>query len=175
MIFGILLVLSLTVIALVFVKSGPRPLCHSMLNGAFQQWVQDSGHSNAYPNAGGVGSNSLALIEQYCGPDIQRYGYIPGLTYDDPKDLVLIYLKTKTHYSWHGDTSHTVFSPLKWMVISPQFHDGENTCPEGGELLDTAEFKRRVERTVEFLKENQRTDWQVVAKEQADFLSSIKE
>ena len=123
-----------------------------------------------------MGSNSLALIDFGFGTEIQRYGYIPGLTCYDSGDLVLMYLKTKTHYSWHGDTKHTIFSPLRWMVISPGVIEMQSSdYPEGGQLLDTAEFKRRVEKTVEFLKVNQRPNWEVVAKEQTDFLKSIKE
>ncbi len=118
----------------------------------------------------------LAMLEPYFGKEIQRYGYIPGLTCYDSGDLVLMYLKTKTHYSWHGDTKHTIFSPSRWMVISPGFAVMESSdYPEGGQLLDTAEFKRRIEKTIAFLKENHRPDWEVVAKEQADFLKSIEE
>jgi len=136
--------------------------------------MQGTGHTNAYPNANGVGSNSLAMIEPSMGKDIQDYGYVPGMTCNDPKDLVLMYLKTETHYSWHADASHTIFSPRRWMVISPAIVES-GTCPEGGELLETVEFKRRVQLTVEFLKAHQRPYWQTVAKEQSEFLKSIKE
>jgi hypothetical protein len=173
---GILAMLFLTVVLLVAVSSGPRPECHRAFDGAFQEWMQVS-HTNIYPNLDGVGSNSLAVIEQYFGPDIQRYEYIPGLKCEDPKDLVLMYLKTKTHYSWHGDAKHTIFSPERWMVLSPDIigYETSNSCPEGGQLLDTPEFKRRIQMTVAFLKEYQRPNWQAVAKEQSDFLNSIKE
>ena len=169
------LVLFLIVVALFAIHSGPRPECNRAIDGSFQQWAQKT-HADSYPNIGGFGSNSLAVIECFEGHEIQRYGYIPGLNWNDPKDLVLMYLKTKTHYSWHGDTEHTVFSPLHWMVISPCIiDDGNATCPEGGRLLDTPEFKRRVEKTIAFLKERQRPNWEVVTKEQAEFLKSIKE
>ena len=175
-IISILVLLFLTAEVLVAVHSGPRPVCHRALDGAFQEWMLQVSHTNIYPNADGVGSNSLAVIEQYFGPDIQRYEYIPGLKCEDPKDLVLMYLKTKTHYSWHGDTQHTIFSPQRWMVISPEIIGYEkNSCPEGGQLLDTPEFKRRVQMTVAFLKEYKRQNWQAVAEEQSDFLNSIKE
>ncbi len=170
---GILAVLFLIWAVSVAVLAGPRPICHRAVDGAFQEWMHEAGHTNAYPNADGIGSNSLAMIERYSGKEIQRYEYVPGLTCGDPKDLVLMYLKTKTRYSYHGDTEHTIFSPLRWMVLSPDILDG--TCPEGGQLLETAELKRRVQMTVAFLKEHQRLHWQAVAKEQSEFLSSIKE
>jgi hypothetical protein len=63
------------------------------------------------------------------------------------------------------------------MVLSPGFSPGApgNTCPEGGELLDTPEFKKRIQITIAFLKEQQRPYWQTVAEEQSEFLRSIKE
>jgi len=94
---------------LIVLHSGPRPLCHRALDGAFQQWMLETSHTNTFPNANGIGSNSLAMIEPFFSHDIQRYKYVPGLTCDDPKDLVLMYLGTQTHYTWHGDTEHTIF------------------------------------------------------------------
>src|SRR5437016_1029169 len=91
-------------------RSGPRPVCHRAVDGALQQWMLEIGHTNVYPNASGIGSNSLAMVERFFGHGIQQYGYVPGLSYDDPNDLVLMYLRTKTHYTWHGDTEHTLFS-----------------------------------------------------------------
>lgn len=132
----------------------------------------EAGHANVYPNANGIGSNSLTMLEPYFRNDIQRYGYIPGLSYDDPRDVVLMYLRTR--YTWHGDTKHTIFSPERWLVLSPKLVNA-GTCPEGGELLDTPEFIRRVQMTVAFLRDQQRPYWQVVAQEQSNFLKSVKE
>lgn len=165
----------LAVVTLFAVHSGPRPVCNKALDGCFEQWMMEN-HTNTYPNAGGIGSNSLVMLGTDFPAFVQDYGYIPGLRSDDSKGLVLMYLKIKTHYHWHGDAEHTIFSPLLWMVISPDIADSEEPdYPEGGQLVDTAEFKRRIEKTVAFLKANQRPNWQVVAKEQEDFLKSIKE
>src|SRR5436309_16057474 len=86
--------LGLVVAALFVLRFGPAPLCHRAVDGAYQQWMLETGHTNAYPNADGAGSNSLAMIECYFGQDIQQYGYVPGLSYDDPKDVVLMYMRT---------------------------------------------------------------------------------
>jgi hypothetical protein len=118
-----------------------------------------------------AGSNSLALIEPFFVHGIHQYAYVAGLHYDDPEDLVLMYLKRPTAYTWHSDTTHTVFSPRRWMVLSPNIQSG--ACPEGGELLETTDFKRRLQKTVAFLREQQRPYWQAVAQEQADFLKSV--
>jgi hypothetical protein len=156
-------------------RSGTRPLCNRAVDGAFQQWMLETGHTNGvYPNAEGIGSDSLAMIEPFFGLDIQQYAYIPGLRMDDPKDLVLMYLKRPTHYSWHGDTDHTILSPRRWMAVSPDIVMG-GPNPEGGDLLDGPEFKRRVLKTVAYLKDHDRAHWQVVAKEQEDFLKSVKD
>jgi hypothetical protein len=167
--------LVLAVGALFVLRSGARPFCHRAVDGAFQQWMLETSHTNGvYPNADGVGSNSLAMIEPFFGHDIQQYAYLPGLRSDDPKDLVLMYLKRPTHYSWHGDTAHTIFSPSRWMVVSPDIVMG-GTCPEGGVMLDTPEFKKRIQRTVAFLKERDRPHWQAVAQEQEEFLKSVRD
>jgi hypothetical protein len=167
--------LALVVAALFVLRSGARPVCHRAVDGAFQEWAIETGHTNGfYPNADGIGSNSLAMIEPFFGHDILRYAYIPGLRFDDPKDLVLMYLKRETHYSWHGDTEHTIFSPRRWMVVSPDIVMG-GPYPEGGDLLDGPEFRRRVLKTVAFLREHDRPNWQIVAKEQEEFLKSVKD
>jgi len=111
------------------------------------------------------------MMEPYFGKNIQQYRYVPGLRSDDPKDVVLMYMQTR--YTWESDGTHTIFSPPRWLVLSPEIMSG--TCPEGGELLDTPEFKRRLQMTIAFLKEHQRPSWQVVAEEQSNFLKSVKD
>jgi hypothetical protein len=111
------------------------------------------------------------LIEPFFGSEIHQYAYVPGLKCDDPQDLVLLYLKSKTPYTWHADQEHTILSPHRWMVVPPGIVPS-GTCPEGGDLLDTAELKRRLERTMAFLKQHQRPHWQVVVEEHTAFLKS---
>jgi hypothetical protein len=166
--------LVLAVGALFVLRSGARPLCHRAVDAAFQYWMVETGHTNGvYPNADGAGSNSLAMVEPFFGHNIQHYAYLPGLRRDDPKDLVLMYLKKPTHYTWHGDSAHTVLSPSRWLVVSPDIMGG--TCAEGGDWLDTPAFRKRIQRTMAFLRENDRPHWHVVAQEQEDFLKSVKD
>jgi len=153
---------------------GPRPLCHRAIDGAFQRWTLATGETNAYPNVEGKGAASLAMVQPYFGESIQQYAYVPGLRGDDPEDLVFMYMKEKTSRTWHADASHSIFTPMRWMVLSRQIID-HGTCPEGGELLDTPEFRKRITATIAFLKDNQRPYWQVVANEQLAFLRSVKE
>jgi hypothetical protein len=165
--------LALIIAAPFFLWFGPHPMCHRLVVGGFQQWMLETGQTNeVYPNASGSGSNSLAMIERFVGPEIRQYGYVAGLSETDSADLVLMYMKTKTAYTWHADHSHTMFSSRHWMVISPGIVGGG--CPEGGALLDTPEFKRRLERTIAFLKVHQRPYWQFVAEEHSNFLNSLE-
>jgi hypothetical protein len=60
------------------------------------------------------------------------------------------------------------------MVLSPGIVM-EGMCPEGGDLLDTPEFKRRLLLTLKFLQTKERPHWQVVSNEQMEFLKSIND
>jgi len=48
--------------------------------------------------------------------------------------------------TWNGDHSKSVFGPKKWMVIGPNGPCPNATCPEGGDVVETAEFKRRFQK-----------------------------
>ena len=148
-------------------------MCHRQIDGALQQWAFETGHTNEYPNMNGDSRASLAPVERFMGPDIQQYEYVAGLHYDDPNDLVLMYMKKKTRYSWHGDTGPSVFSEAHWLVLSPDIISG--TAGEGGALVGTPELKRRIELTVAFLQEKQRPNWKAVSDKQMAFLKSLKD
>jgi hypothetical protein len=174
------LTLALIIAAPFVLWRGPRPICGRLIDGAFQEWWLENVATNCdrdcpYPNVDGSESRSLAAIEPFIGPEIHQYGYVPGL-HEDDSGLVLMYMKVRTAYTWHGDSTHTILSPRHWMVLSPG--SGANGMggylPEGGELLDTAEFKRRLEATLAYLKEQQRPYWPVVVEEQSKFLKSLE-
>jgi hypothetical protein len=156
---------------------GPAPVCGSLLDAVFQQWLREN-HNVTFPNVDGTSTASLALLRPYFGGSgenaLQRYGYLPGLRPTDPTNLVLMYLKEKTRFTWHGDTKPTVFSPKLWKIISPGIASA-GPDPEGGELVNTPEFKGRIQKTLDFLKAQQRPHWQTVIMEQTQFLDSIKE
>lgn len=154
---------------------GPRPDCNRAIEGTLQMWSLDHGRTNTYPNAGGDGDKSLAELKKYFGNGLEKYGYMPGLRFDDPPNLVLMYLKQKTRHTWHADVNHSIFTRPRWYAISPAIMDGASAeFPEGGRLLETAEFKARLLNTVAFLKEHQRPNWQTVANETSNFLASIQ-
>jgi len=133
----------------------PLYLCQKILDGGLEQWKMEAG-TNMWPNVDGDSAKSFAEIEKrYLSPPDDHayslaYGYVPGLKDDDPPDLIFMYLKRMTRRTWNGDHSPSVFAPKKWMVFGPTFWnsaDPNRTCPEGGELVDTAQLRRRFQRT----------------------------
>jgi hypothetical protein len=155
---------------------GPTPICNRQIDGALMMWMQDR-KTNAYPNVRGEQTASLAEAQQFFsrnGELHRGYGYVPGLRPRDPDSLIFMYLKQKTRREWHGDLlGKSIFTRPQWLVISPGIMTGP--CVEGSELLDTAEFKKRLLATLEFLKDDNRSYWQTVVKEQTAFLDSIRE
>lgn len=155
----------------------PHKNCHRALDAAFDFWMKDN-QTNAYPNVEGNGAASLGQIAAYCRGDFSLYGYVPGLTRDDPKELVMLYLKKMTRRTWNGDHSATFFTKKKWFIGGPYYWwnpDFEHGLPEGGQVVDTTEFKRRLQMTLDFLEENKRPYWETVVAEHTAFLKSIEE
>jgi len=150
----------------------PLTLCQKQLDSAFAQWTMENG-TNVYPNVEGDSRRSFALVGQYMlnGDEYYaKYGYVPGLKDDDPPELVLMYLKEKTRRTWNGDSSGSIRRKPKWMVIGPSFGCD---LPEGGRLEETAVFRTRLQKTLEFLQENSRPYWTNAVREHAAFLNSL--
>lgn len=76
---------------------GPHFTCHRGLDCAFEQWwltTPNGKTTNAlvYPNVDGSSVKSLELIAPYVYhgmDDLRDYGYVPGLTSEDPRELIL--------------------------------------------------------------------------------------
>ena len=168
----------LVVVFMIRSPSDPLFYCQKQFDSAFEQWKMTNG-TDVYPNIEGDSRKSFAPIGAYLRGGntlMDHYGYVAGLAYDDPSDLVLMYLKKKTRRTWNGDHSATIFTEPKWMVLGSHVWSGdEREGPEGGILETTVEFKRRLRRTLEFLKENNRPNWEKVVEEHTAFLESIDE
>ncbi len=161
----------------------PLYLCQKILDGGLQQWKVEA-RTDVWPNVEGDGATSFAEIEDgYLSPPndhaySRAYGYVPGLRDDDPPDLIFMYLKRMTRRTWHGDRSATLFTRKKWMALGPNFWSStapSEGYPEGGELLDTSEFRRRFQKTLEFLRENNRPHWRAIVAEQTRLLETLEE
>ena len=55
------LVLTVLLLKVIFLPSGPDVVCHRGLDGAIQQWMLEAQHTNEYPNVEGSSEKSIAL------------------------------------------------------------------------------------------------------------------
>ncbi|MBI2439858.1 MAG: hypothetical protein HYV35_00615 [Lentisphaerae bacterium] len=166
-------------IGIAFYWRPPDPLrhCQKVPILVFDQWLMYK--TNVYPNVKGNGMLSFGQLgesrklENYTND----YGYVPGLRADDPNDLVVMYLKKKTRRTWNGDRHYNRHTEKMWMVFGPDMKRATHgdDLPEGGTRETTEEFRRRLQKTFDFIKENNRPYWQNVVKEHTEFLNSIEE
>ena len=139
-------------------------------------------NSNVYPNIEGDRIKSFNAIGELSLPmDSWNYSYIPGLREGDPNDLVLFYMNEKTRYKAHFDRPILLVSLMRkpqWMVIAPGFPRGDMSDPqeglESGRLEDTPVFISRLKKTIDYLEENNRPNWQQVKKEYLKIIEEIK-
>ena len=164
---------------------GPHFACHRELDAAFEQWwltTPNGRTTNAlvYPNVDGSSVKSLEVVAPYIFhgmDDLRDYRYVPGLTSRDPGDVILMYVNRPSSRSWHGDM-HWFRRDKRWVVLSSGISLPVTYGREWSELavaITTPEFKRRLRRTIDYLKENNRPNWQTVEKEHGAFLNTIKE
>jgi hypothetical protein len=160
------------------------PLCHKAVFLDVEQW-----HNSAkdLPNVKGSSAESLNKLftEEDPAEWNAKYQYLPGLRLGDPGDLVLMYMKRPTRYIWHGKPQ-TIFRDPMWMTVSLDFaglrgspfvqivrrpmpYQGENS-----ERLSLEDFKSRLRKTLDFLRENNRPNWQTVVAENEDFLKTLE-
>lgn len=159
-----------------------QPVCHKGLMLSLEIWSEDH-DTNAFPNIAGSGRRSLAeLRDEYPRADLEdRYRYVAGLHHDDPGDLVLMYVNQPTRWVWHG-VPKTIFARQAWIVVPVDFtlglyapRDTEVISPgECSETLSTEQFRTRLRRTLDFVRTNNRPNWQAVVAEHTKFLESIE-
>jgi len=161
-----------------------RPTCHSGIMIAFMGSMHEPGINFAndpkpFPNVRGVGRDSLATIRDGMGGYmdwLKDYGYVPGLREGDPGDLVLMYFNRPTRWTWHGPPP-TIFKEKAWILIPVDFADGmrpRSGPGEKSERVSLDEFRSRLRRTLDFIRTNERPNWQTIVKEHTRFLDSIE-
>lgn len=156
-----------------------QPYCHKQIMLSFECWMIDSKNSNAFPNIGGRSADSVVAISDQMNGHmdwVKNYRYVPGLQKDDPGDLVLMYVAQPTRWTWHGQKP-TIFKDKAWIVVPVDFTLGDR--PQAGpgeesERISPDEFQRRLRRTVDFIRTNQRPNWQTVVAEHTKFLEAMK-
>jgi hypothetical protein len=157
---------------------GPHFTCHKALDGTIQQWRIETTNGVALPNVGGDSARSIAVLGPYLGDGVDRqlrdYGYVSGLQFDDPPDLVLFYLKQSSRRTWHGDT-HWFTGPKRWFVLNPQWDalNPSDAAGEMGEMISKKNFETRLTRTLAFLRQEARPGWETAEQEHQSFLHSI--
>ena len=163
-----------------------RPICHKQIMLGFMTLMHPSGGDilhdpQPFPNVKGLSQDSLATIHEEMGGYMvwtNNYNYIPGLREDDPPDLVLMYFNRPTRWVWHGPAP-SIFKKRAWMVIHIDFGIGSGPrlhSLEGGECSERVsqdEFRRRLQRTLDFIRTNERPNWQAIVAEHEKFLNSI--
>ena len=108
---------------------------------------------------------------------MKRKGYLIALGCIACVAGFLLYLKKKTRRTWNGDHSASVFTQKKWFIGGPDYWwnpEEEHGLPEGGQVIDTPEFKRRLQMTLAFLQKNNRPHWDTVVKEHSAFLQTVE-
>jgi hypothetical protein len=169
------------------------PLCNKQTFFEVMNWF-DNRHKVDLPNVRGQSAESLVELKRADDRegDIkeeaeewnEKYQYVPGLCRGDPGDLVLMYMKKPTRWLHHATSPPSIFREAKWCVVSLDFGDSwpgwsvrvKRTMPEQSECaenLSSAEFISRLRKTLDFLREHDRPNWQTVVAENEKLLKSI--
>lgn len=151
------------------------PYCHKQIMLSFLLWM-DGHKTDVFPNVKGVSHDSLSTINEAMNSTnwATNYMYVPGLRKDDPGDLVLMYVARPTRWTWHGSVP-TIFRKKAWIIVPVDFKLGNlrKAGPgEDSERVSAIEFQQRLKRTLDFIRTNDRPNWQTVVSEHARFLSS---
>lgn len=160
------------------------PFCHKAVLAGVLNWM-DKKQTDMLPNVNGRSADSMVELLGDLGdePWTETYHYVPGLQKGDPGDLVLMYMVQPTRYIFHGNPQ-TIFADNLWMIVSLDFgsYDSYLTkpipreVPHGGECSERVtlgEFRTRLRKTLDFLRDNNRPNWQTVLAEHEEFLDSI--
>ncbi|MEI8289426.1 MAG: hypothetical protein WCH99_08120 [Verrucomicrobiota bacterium] len=162
-----------------------KPYCHKQIMFAFMNWMTDqdmdiNSGTNNFPNVNGIGRDSLATISNGLAGQMEwakDYRYVPGLRENDPGDLVLLYLDRPTRWDLHVLTP-TIFKEKAWMVVPVDYTMGSRPRTGRGELSERVsldEFRNRLRRTLDFVRTNERPNWQTIVAEHTKFLDSIEQ
>lgn len=151
-----------------------RPICHKQVCIALRAWL-DQRKTDVFPNDAGDGRKSLAAIFA-AFPGLEKtaghYRFVPGLREDDPGDLVLMYIDRPTRWTWHGPPP-TIFEEKAWIVVPVDFVMGSRRPSGPGELSERVteeEFRARLRRTIDFVRDQRRPHWETVVAEHERFL-----
>jgi len=185
---GAAIVLALLIFAAVILRAdqGNKPLCHKQTWAEAESWLF-SHVSGELPNIEGDSAKSLTELDQEgtAGEWNAKYQYLPGLRSGDLGELVLMYMKRPTRWKNHAAMPPSFFSEAKWMIVpldfvhtlSPKYVTwvkreilDEGECSE---RVSLEEFKTRLRKTLKYLQDNNRPQWQKVVAENEEFLKTL--
>ena len=175
---GILLALPFVYNFLILDQSN-RPFCHKQIESSFRVWMHEH-NTPRYPNVQGNSQASLAQIRELLNTDqvAKKYNYVPGLQEGDPGQLVIMYLRVPTRSKWHGQGGPRS-NPKQWVLVPCDFVIYDSRIPSGpGELSEWVpftEFRSRLLATLDFLRTNNRPNWQAAVAEHTKFLESVEQ
>lgn len=162
-----------------FVDPSAQPVCHKGVHFLLTSW-QDTHKTREFPNVDGDSAKSIAELDpRNFEPNLKvHYSYVPGLTKDDPGDLVLLYVNQPTRWTWHGQPP-TIFTDHAWILVPVDMklfggRERDQLGPgEFSERVSFDEFRQRLEKTLDFLKTQRRPNWEAVVKEHSEFLKRV--
>lgn len=182
-IFAILIGLSFAYYRFILDWNG-RPISNAQLLLAFVSVMHEPGVDFAndpkpFPNVNGSSQKSLTTLKQAMGGHMDwatNYNYIPGLRENDPGDLVLMYFNRPTRWRWFA-VPPTIFQKKEWIIIPVDFGTGMRPRSEKNrnysERVSFDEFRRRLRQTLDFIRTNDRPNWQTVVAEETKVLDSL--
>lgn len=162
-----------------FGTPGNAPLCHKQLIGPVLEYANNDPRGYL-PNAEGSSDASFAVISKYHERGVAnkwmkewspKYKYVAGLRKGDPGELVLFYLAKPTRWVSHvvrpkaWDEEGWIVCPLDLMVLDGLSSREYIRQGEKSETLTNEQFRERLQKTLDFLKANQRPNWEVVVQE----------
>jgi hypothetical protein len=152
-----------------------RPSCHKAIDAALRNY-SDEFKTCVFPNINGSSRQSLDVLELTSGGDpVDHYRQVPGLRREDPGDLILLYFDQPTRWIWHGP-SPSIFAEKAWIVVPLDFTNGGRPLKGGGESsgrIPEDEFRRRLQSTLDFVRNNARPNWEAVVAEHTGFLKTL--
>jgi hypothetical protein len=162
------------------------PLCNKAIFFAVYRWFDTHTPSANLPNENGKSDESLQELMEADHPDewVEQYQYISGLRRGDPGDLVLAYRKSPTRWRHHAAGPPLILSERKWILIPFDFTGVmessiasrvKREMPDVGEdaeRVSREELNSRLQRTLKYLQDNNRPNWEIVAAENKEFLNS---
>ncbi len=176
---ALLLLVAVVQIRAVMHEPPGKPACHKTLQMSFVSWQQENS-TTAFPNVAGRSHQSLQTIAAMFDDKtwLTSYACIPGLRNDDPGDLILMYMTKPTRWTWHGERPASAAQD-RWLVVPIDFREGNQRTFSGegerSERLTDSQFLKRLEKTLSFIEDAGRPNWEDIIQEHQPMLERLRQ